>query len=113
MAKTQSDVILDKNRNAYIAYRQSLKHKHLGEIDQLEDITNIDLFDLPKEEVHVKDIHLSGTDESLDHGHTHTMSGMGESLAHGCTEDACRTNSAMAGANRDLSLPSHTNGHED
>jgi len=114
--KAQSDVIFDEDRNAYILYPQSLKCKNLGKIDQLEEITEIDLFDIPQEEIHVGEIDtvLSGTDESMDHGRTRTVSGIGESMSHGRTEDACRTNSTMAGANPDLSLTGHThNGQKD
>jgi len=63
--------------NAYISCPQSLKRKNSSETDQLEDITEIDLFDLPQEEIHIEEIDtvLSGTDESMDHGRTHSMSG--------------------------------------
>jgi hypothetical protein len=115
--KAQSDVIFDEDRNAYISCPQSLKRKNSGEIDQLEEITEIDLFDLPQEEIHIEDIDLSGTGESMDHGRTRTMSGTGEGMSHGRTEDARRTNDvnpATAGANPDLSLTGHTNnGHKD
>jgi len=74
-----------------------------------EEITEIDLFGLLQEEIHIEEIDtvLSGTGESMDHGRTRTMSGTGESMSHGRTEDARRIddgNPAVAGANPDLSL---------
>jgi len=49
----------------------------LSKNDQLEEITNIDVFDLPQEELHIQEIDtvLRGTDESVDHGRTGSMSG--------------------------------------
>jgi len=106
-------VIFDKDRNPYILCPQSLKCKNSGEIIQTEELTKIDLFDLLQEEIHIEDIDLGGTGESMDHGRTHTMSGTGDSMSHGRTEDAHRTNPNTAGANPDLSSTGHTNGHKD
>jgi hypothetical protein len=102
----------DKDRNAYISCPQSLKRKNSGEIDQLEEITEIDSFNQPQEEIHIEYIDLSRTGESMDHGCTRTMSGTGESISHGRTEDPRRTddvNSVGAGENLELSLTGHTN----
>ena len=40
------------------------------------EITEIDLFDLPQEEIHIEEIDkvLSGIGESMDHGRTRTIS---------------------------------------
>jgi len=115
--KAQSNVIFDEDRNAYISCPQSLKHKNSSETDQLEEITEIDLFDLPQEEIHIEEIDtdLSGTDESMDHGRTRCMSGTEERMSHGRTEDARRIDDGnpAARANPDLSLTGHTNWHED
>jgi len=111
--KAQSDVICDEDWNAYISCPRSLKRKNSGEIDQLEEITEIDLFDQPQQEVHVEDIGLSEMGEYMDHGRTHTMSGTGESMSHGRTDDARPTNPAAAGTHPELSLTEHTNGQED
>jgi hypothetical protein len=116
--KAQWDVMFDQDRNAYISCPQSLKRKNSGEIDQLEEITEIDLFDLPQEEIHVEEIDtvLSGTDESIDHGRTRTMSGMGESMSHGRTKAAHQLDDGnlTAGANPVFSLTGYTNnGHKD
>jgi len=117
--KAQSDVIFDKDRNAYISCPQSLKCKNSNETEQpeeiTEEITEIDLFDLPQKEIHIEDIDLSGTGESMDHGRTRSMSRTEEHMSHGCTEAARPTDDGNpAGrANLDLSLTGHTNGHED
>jgi hypothetical protein len=79
-------VIFDEDRNAYISCPQSLKNS--SKTDQLEEITEIDLFDLPQEEIHIEDIVLSGTGESMDHGRTRSISGTEERMSHGRTEDA-------------------------
>jgi hypothetical protein len=113
MVKDQSDVVFDEDRNSYILCLQSLKHKNLGEINQDEEMTAIDLFHLLQKEIHIEDIDLSGTGESMDHGCTCTMSGAGERKDNDCTEDARQTNPAGAGANLDLSLSGQTNGHKD
>jgi hypothetical protein len=64
----------------------------LGEINQCEDITTIDLFELHQEEIHVGEIDTGwrGIDESLDPGYTRTMSRTGEGMSHGRTDDANR-----------------------
>ena len=111
--KAQSDVIFDKDRNAYISCPQSLKRNNLGEINQLEEIAEIDLFDLPQKEIHIEDIDLSGMGESMDHRYTCTMSGTGQGMSHGRTKDAHRINLAAAGANTDLSLTGHMNNWHD
>jgi len=112
--KAQSDVIFDEDRNAYISCLQSLKNS--SKTDQLEKITEIDLFDLLQEEIHIEDIVLSGTGESMDHGRTRSMSGTEERMSHGRTEDdrSLDDGNPAARANPDLSLTGHTNnGHED
>jgi hypothetical protein len=116
--KAQSDVIFDQDRNAYISCPQSLKRKNLGEMDQLDEISDIDLFDQPQEEIQVEEIDtvLSGTDESMDHGRARTMSETGEGMSHTRTDDARRIDdeNSAAGANPEPSLTGHTNnGHED
>jgi len=108
-------VIFDEDRNAYISCPQSLKCKNSSETDQLDEITEIDLFDLPQEEIHIEVIDLSGTGESMDHGRTRSMSGTEESMSHGRTKEARQTDDGnpTARANPDLLLTGHTNGHED
>jgi len=119
MVKAQSDVIFDKDRNAYISCPRSLKRKNSSETEQpdiTEEITEMDLFDLPQEEIHIEDIVLSGTGESMDHGRTRSMSGTEERMSHGLTEDARSVDDGnpAARANPDLSLTGHTNnGHKD
>jgi len=119
--KAQSDVIFDEDRNAYISCPQSLKRKNSSETKQpeetTEEITEIDLFDLPQEEIHIEEIDtvLSGTDESMDHSRTRSMSGTEECMSHGRTKEArpIDDGNPMARANPDLSLTGHTNnGHE-
>jgi hypothetical protein len=113
--KAQSDVIFDDDRNVYISCMQSLRNS--SKTDQVEEITEIDLFDLSHEEIHIEEIDtvLSGTDESMDHGRTRSMSGTEECMSHGRAEDTCRIDDRdpPARANPDLSLPGHTNGLED
>ena len=120
--KAQSDVIFDEDRNAYISFPQSLKRKNWMETEQpeetTEEITEIDLFDLPQEEIDIEesDTVLSGTDESRDHGRTRSMSGTEERMSHGRTKEArpIDDGNPAARANPDLSLTGHTNnGHED
>jgi len=84
--KAQSDVIFDKDRNVYISCPQSLKRKNSSETEQpeiTEELTEIDLFDLPQAEIHIEDIVLSRMGESMDHGHTRSMSGTEERMSHG------------------------------
>jgi hypothetical protein len=117
--KAQSAVIFHEDSNADISYPQSLKHKNSCETEQLEEITEeiteIDLFDLPPEAIHIEDIELSGTGESMDHGRTRSMSGMEERMSHGGTEDARPINDGNPAArtNPDLLLTGHTTGHDD
>jgi len=120
--KDQSDVIFDEDRNAYISCPQSLKRKNSSETEQPEEtpeeITEIDLFDLPQDEIHIEEIDtvLSGMDESMDHGHTCSMSGTEERMSHGRTEEArpIDDRNPAARANPNLLLTGHTNnGHED
>ena len=50
--KAQSDVIFDKERNAYISCPQSLKRKqgvHDDGSDEPEETTEVDIFGLPQE----------------------------------------------------------------
>jgi hypothetical protein len=112
--KAQSDVTIDEDRNAYMSCPQSLKNS--SKTDQLEEITEIDLFDLLQEEIQIEEIDtvLSGTDECMDHGRTRSESGTGERMSHGRTEDVRRINDGNppARANPDRSLTGHRNGHE-
>jgi len=65
--KAQSDVIFDEDRKVHISCPQSLKRKNSSTTDQpeecTEEISEIDLFDLPQKEIHIEEIDtvLSGT----------------------------------------------------
>jgi hypothetical protein len=101
--RTQSDVIFDEERNAYISCPQSLKRKH-----GLEETTEIDIFDLPQEETHIEILDPGGTDEEMAHGRTR-KSRAGDSISHGRTRSEKVAPDYTAGA--DAGLPSHTTGH--
>jgi hypothetical protein len=121
--KAQLDVIFGEDRNAYISCPQSLKRKNSSETEQqpeeiTKEITEINLFDLPQEEIHIEEIDtvLSGTDESMDHGCTRSMSGTEKRMSHGRTDEARPIDDRYpaARANPNRSLTGHTNnGHED
>ena len=113
-------MIFNEDRNAYIWCPQSVKRKNSSRTEHLEEIAQeipeIDLFDLPQEEIHIEDIDLSGTGESMDHGRTHCMNGTEDSMSHGCTQDARQIydENPVTRANPDLSLTGHiNNGHKD
>jgi hypothetical protein len=119
MVMAQSDVIFDEDKNAHISYLRPLTRNNSNETEQpaeiTELITEIDLFNLPQEEIHIDDIDLSETDESMDHGHTRSRSGTEECMTHGRTKAACPIDDGnpAARANPDLALCEHTNRHED
>jgi len=104
-------------RNAYISCLQPLKRKNSCKTHQLEESSEIDLFDLPQEDIHIEEIDTvsSGMDESMDHGHTRSTSRTEERMSHGRTEDARRidNHNPAAWPNSELSLTGHTNGHQD
>jgi hypothetical protein len=106
--RTQSDVIFDEERNAYVSCPQSLKRKH----GTHAETTEIDIFDLPQEKVHTEiiDKDPGGTDEEMIHGRTRE-SRAGDSISHGRTRSGKVAPDNMAGA--DAGLPSHTTGHND
>jgi len=70
--------------NSYTSYHNGCNDKVYTIIDYdmatgiNEEITEIDSFDLPQEEIEEIDTVLRGMGESMDHGHTRAMSGMGE-----------------------------------
>jgi hypothetical protein len=63
--RTQSDVIFNKERNAYISCPQSVKAKH-----GLKETTKINIFDLPQVETNIEKLDSGGMDEEMDHGRT-------------------------------------------
>src|SRR5258705_11234891 len=105
---------LDLEWNSYITYHNGYNDKRMYTIvdkekttENTEEITEIDLLDLPpKIYIEENDIVWSATGESMDLGHTRSMSGMGESMSHGRTEDARQTNNGNPSArpNHDLSI---------
>jgi hypothetical protein len=119
MVMAQSNVIFDEDKNAHISCLRPITRNNSNETEQpaeiTEVITEINLFDLPPEEIHIEDIDLSETDESMDHGHIRSRSGTEECMTHGRTKAACPIDDGnpAARANPDLALPGHTNGHED
>jgi len=118
IGKDQSEVIFDEDRNAYLSCPQSLKRNNSSETEQpdiAEEITKINLFNLPQEKIHIEDIVSSGMGESMDHGRTRSMSGTEECMSHGRTQDARSLDdrNPAARANSDHSKTGHkNNGHE-
>jgi len=112
------DAIFDKHGNASVSCPQSPKRKNSSQSDLLEEITEINFFDLPQEVIHIEeiDIVLSGTNESIEDGRTRSMSVMEELMSHGRTKHGGSINDGnhTVRAHPDLWFTGHINKrHED